>query len=110
MERIVLFKLERPDIKISMEMYFNEKGQLIFDGYDIGKTVEDAWGDSDYEYGYTIEAVEVEKLYSLLGIGNSNRHSLLSELKKRFEGNRAYSELGDFMEENNIDYSGSTWS
>ena len=45
MERIVLFKLERPDIKISMEMYFNEKGQLIFDGYDIGKTVDDWWGD-----------------------------------------------------------------
>ena len=110
MERIILFKLERPDIKISMEMYFNEKGQLIFDGYDIGKTVEDAWGDSDYEYGYTIEAVEVDKLYSLLGIEDSNRHSLLSELKKRFEGNKAYSELGDFMTENNIDYSGSTWA
>ena len=110
MERIILFKLERPDIKISMEMYFNEKGQLIFDGYDIGKTVEDAWGDSDYEYGYTIEAVEVEKLYTLLGIENSNRHSLLISLKKRFEGNKAYSEFGDFMTENNIDYTGSTWA
>ena len=110
MERIVLFKLERPDIKISMEMYFNEKGQLIFDGYDIGKTVEDAWGDSDYEYGYKIEAVEVDKLYSLLGIEDSNRHSLLLELKKRFEGNKAYSEFGNFMTENNIDYTGSTWA
>ena len=110
MESIVLFKLERPDIKISMELYFNEKGQLIFDGYDIGKTVEDAWGDSDYEYGYTIEAVEAEKLCSLFGIENSNRHSLLLEIKKRFEGNEAYSKFGAFMEENNIDYTGSTWA
>ena len=70
--------------------------------------MKNAWGDSDYEY--TIEAVEVEKLYSLLGIENSNRHSLLLELKKRFEGNKAYSKFGDFMEENNIDYTGSTWA
>jgi hypothetical protein len=110
MERIVIFKLERPDIKISMEMYFNEKGQLIFDGYDIGKSVDDCWGDSDYEYGYMIEAVEVDKLCSLFGIENSNRHSLLVELKKRFEGNKAYSEFGDFMTQNNIDYTGSTWA
>jgi hypothetical protein len=110
MERIELFKLERPDIKISMEMYFNKKGQLIFDGYDIGKSVGDWWGSSDYEYGYTIEALEVEKLYSLFGIENSNRHSLLLEIKKRFEGNKAYSKFGDFMEENNIDYSPSTWA
>jgi len=44
MERISLFKLERPDIKISMEIYFNQEGQLIFDGYDIGKSVE-GWFD-----------------------------------------------------------------
>jgi hypothetical protein len=93
-----------------MEMYFNEKGQLIFDGYDIGKSVDDWWGDSDYEYGYTIEVGEVEKLFSLFGVEDSNRHSLLLEIKKRFEGNKAYSKFGDFMEENNIDYSPSTWA
>ncbi len=31
MKKIVLFKLKRPDIKISMEIYFNQEGQLIFD-------------------------------------------------------------------------------
>lgn len=44
MEKVVLFYLERPDIKISMEIYFNEKDQLCFDGYDIGKSVEGLWG------------------------------------------------------------------
>jgi hypothetical protein len=110
MEGIVLYREERPDIKINMEMYFNEKGQLIFDGYDLGKTVKDWWGDSDYEYTYTIEPVEVEKLYSILGIASSDRHALLLEIKKRFEGNDAYSKFGDFMTKNNIDYSAFTWS
>ena len=110
MEKIVLFYEERLDIKIRMEMYFNEQGQLIFDGYDIGKTVSDWWGDSDYEYTYTIEAAEVEKLYSVLGIANSDKHALLMEIKKRFEGNNAYSKFGDFMRENNIDFTPFTWT
>jgi hypothetical protein len=88
MERIILFKEERPDIKISMEIYFNEKGQLIFDGYDIGKTVKDWWGDSDYEYACTIEAAEVEKQYSLFGVEKSDQNSHLLAIKRRFEGNK----------------------
>jgi hypothetical protein len=59
MDKVTLFYLERPDIKISMEIYFNDKDQLFFDGYDIGKSVEEVWGDSDYEYTYTIEPEEV---------------------------------------------------
>jgi len=110
MVRITLYREERPDIKINMEMYFNKKGQLIFDGYDIGKSVEDWWGDSDYEYSYTIEAAEVKKLYPLLGIAGSDKRSLLREIKKRFGGNNAYSKFGDFMEENNIDFKGFTWA
>ncbi len=51
----------------SMELYF-DGNQLVFDGYDIGKTVEDAWGDSDYEYSYTIEPAEVEMLYANLSV------------------------------------------
>jgi len=35
MERITLYEFESPDIKISMEIYFNEKNELIFTGYDI---------------------------------------------------------------------------
>ena len=110
MEKITLYREERADIKINMEMYFNEKGQLIFDGYDIGKTVADWWGDSDYEYTYTIEAVEVEKLYPLLGIASSDKHALLLEIKKRFGGNEAYSKFGDFMSKNNIEYTAFTWT
>jgi hypothetical protein len=110
MERITLFKFENSSIKISMEIYFNEKDQLIFDGYDIGKAVENAWGDSDYEYTYTIEPKEVDKLYLLFGISNSNKQRLLTEIKNRFEGNKAYSKFGQYMEENNIDYKPFSWT
>jgi hypothetical protein len=110
MERIPLFKLENPGIKISMEIYFNEEEQLIFDGYDIGKAVEDCWGDSDFEYTYTIEPEEVRKLYLLFGIPDTDKLSLLLEIKKRFEGNEAYSKFGKFMDENSINYSAFTWT
>ena len=50
MEKTTLFHLESPDIKISIQIYFNEKNQLYLDGYDIGSAVEERFGDSDYEY------------------------------------------------------------
>ena len=49
MQKVILCFLKKPDIKISIELYFNESGQLTLDGYDIGKSVQYAWGDSDYE-------------------------------------------------------------
>jgi hypothetical protein len=43
MRKITLFHLKREDIKIHVEARF-EDGDLLIDGYDIGKTVEEAWG------------------------------------------------------------------
>ena len=43
MEKVLLFAHKDEDIKMSMEIYFNEKDQLYFDGYDIGKTVEETF-------------------------------------------------------------------
>ncbi|MCO5257693.1 MAG: hypothetical protein M9926_13155 [Lentimicrobium sp.] len=40
MQKVTLYFLERPDIKINIELYFNGSGQLILDGYDIGKSVK----------------------------------------------------------------------
>ena len=110
MERIQLFNLETPNIKISMELYFNEKGQLLFDGHDIGEAVEKWWGDSDYEYCYTNEPLDVEKLYSILEVTPGERNSLLLKLKKRFGTNTAYSDFGKFMNENSIEYKPFTWT
>jgi len=93
-----------------MEMYFTEQGKLVFDGYDIGKSVSEFWGDSDYEYKYTIEQNGVAKLFHLFGLPNSDRALLLREIKKRFGENDAYSKFGDFLRENDIDFDSFTWA
>ncbi len=110
MEKVTLFYLERPDIKLSMQIYFNEKDQLYFDGHDIGKSVEEIWGDSDYEYIYTIEPEEVNKFYKLFSIKDGDKSNLLQEIKNRFSVNKAYSLFGEFMREHNIKFSSFTWS
>jgi hypothetical protein len=107
---VTLFKLEREDIKISMEIYFNDKGQLYFDGYDIGKSVEDYWGDSDYEYTYTVEPAEIEKFYTIFNLKSGDRKGLLQEIKKRFSVNEAYSLFGKFMDDHKIKYESFTWT
>jgi len=107
MEKVTLFYLERPDLKISIQIYFNEKDQLYFDGHDIGNSVEEVWGDSDYEYIYKIEPEEVNKFYNLFSIRDGDKIALLQEIKNRFSVNKAYSLFGKFMRENNVKFSGS---
>ena len=110
MEKVTLFYSNKPGIKISMEIYFNEKNQLYFDGYDIGEIVEQCWGDSDYEYTYTIEPEEVNKFYELFKLKHGDKKGLLQALKERFSVNEAYTLFGEFMTSNNIKYQGFTWT
>ncbi|MES2133414.1 MAG: hypothetical protein V4506_13790 [Bacteroidota bacterium] len=109
MEKVTLFYLESTDIKISMQIYFTEKGQLYFDGYDIGKFVKETFGDSDYEYTYTIEPEELTKFYELFNLEIGDKSGLLQAIKLRFSVNEAYSLFGKFMQENAIKYSSFTW-
>jgi hypothetical protein len=109
MEKVMLFYLERPYIKISIQIYVNNKEQLYFDGYDIGKSVEAAWGDSDYEYTYTIEPNEVNKFYQIFNLNPGDKQGLLREIQKRFSVNEAYSLFGEFMQLHNIKYNSFTW-
>ena len=104
-----LFEFKNSTISISMELFFNGKDQLVFEGYDIGSTVDDYWGDSDYEYGFTIEPQEVRKLYQLLAVHADDKGALLQEIKNRFGGNHAYSKLTAFLGENYIEFHGTSW-
>lgn len=109
MEKIELFKFENEHIKNEMHLYFNDIGQLVFEGYDIGKRVNDSFGDSDYEYNYTIDSSEIQKLYSILNVEIGDRNLLLIELKKKFGDNEAYTNFGNFIRANNIIYKAFTW-
>lgn len=110
MEKITLYEFENPNIKISMKVYFNDKNELIFDGYDIGKRVNELMGDSDYEYQYTIQFDEAKKIANLFNIDIKEKTVLLKEIKNRFNENDAYSKFGTFMKENNIEFESFTWS
>lgn len=109
MEEITLYEYESPDIKVSMKVYFNKENKLIFDGYDIGKTVRELFGDSDYEYQYSVEFEEVKKIAKLFDVNINERIVFLKEIKKRFNDNKAYTKFGEFMKENNIAFEGFTW-
>jgi len=110
MEKIILFYSKTSDIEISIQIYFNENDQLFFDGYDIGKMVEETWGDADYEYTYTIEPDEINKFYPIFKLNLGDKQGLLQEIKKRFSVNEAYSLFGNFMQLNNIKYDSFIWA
>ena len=104
MEKVTLYSSDTPDIKISIEIFFNENEDLFFDGYDVGKTVGKFWGSKVYEYSYTIKPIEVDKLYPLLNVNMGDKQGLLNEIKNKFGGNNAYSQFGEFMLANDVDY------
>ena len=109
-EKVTLFYLENSNIKISMQIYFNEKDQLYFDGYDSGKLVEETWGDSDYEYIYAIEPEEVTKFYPIFNLADGDRSGLLQAIKNDFSVNKAYSLFGEFMQTHGIIYGRFNWT
>lgn len=106
---ITLYHLKREDIKINIVARF-EEDNLIIDGYDIGKTVKDSWGDSDYEYVMTIPAKSLPQLYGLLGVAVDDRKALLKALANRFHGNKCFSAIGDFLDQNSVEHKTYTWS
>lgn len=67
MEWVTLYYHEESEIKISIEAYF-ENEMLVIDGYDIGPSVKEYWGDSDYEYSIKVPADGVSFLYSHFNI------------------------------------------
>jgi len=106
---ITLFHFRGEDFKIDIIARFDED-TLIIDGCDSGKRVEEALGDSDYEYLMRIPAASVASLYGLLDVEAGNRKKLLKGLAKRFRGKGCYSAIGDLLKENNVDHDRFTWT
>lgn len=100
--------METPNIKVDIQAYF-ENENLIIEGYDIGKTVKDWFGDSDYEYSTTIHENEVQKLYPLMYVQEGDKEALLKAIAGRFNTNYCYSEFGDFLAKNGIKSEKFSW-
>jgi hypothetical protein len=109
MNKITLFQLKSPSINIYIEAYFDD-GKLVIEGQDIGKTVKEAWGDSDYEYSVTIPRHEVIKLYSLFQVKEGDKEGLLKAIAEKYNTNTCYSEFRDLLEKNGIESDGFTWA
>lgn len=109
MEKTTLYYQESPSIKISIQIYFNEKNQLTLDGYDIGPAVKESFGDLDYEYIHTIEPDEVKKFYPIFNVQMDDQAGLLAAIKKDFSLPNAYTLFGEFMKTHDIKYTSFTW-
>jgi hypothetical protein len=106
---VTLFALKRDDIKINIEARF-EHETLIIDGYDIGKTVENYWGDSDYEYTLTIPPESVLKLCDILVIAQGDKQVLLNTLAARYCTNTCFSDIRKLLDDHKIPCEGFSWS
>jgi hypothetical protein len=109
MNRVVLFHLKDENISITIEAYFDEVGALVVEGYDIGKTVEEYWGDSDYEYSIKVSPEELKKLYVLLKLEPHSGEALLTYLQENYKTNTCYSDLRTFLDRNGIRHEGFSW-
>ena len=101
MSIITLFQYDTPQISINIQAYF-ENEKLVIEGYDLGKRVKEAWGDSDYEYKTTITEDEVKKLYLIMKVSEGDKYGLLNAIAGKYNTNTCYSEFKDFLAENGI--------
>lgn len=74
-------------------------GDLVFEGQDLGSEVEGALGASEYEWCWTVKAVDIQNFQDSLGSGSN----ILKSLKKNFSGQNA-AKLYEFMQENGIPF------
>lgn len=106
---IPLFHFVSDDIRISIDAKF-VGDSLIIDGYDIGKRVDEYWGDSDYEYTTTINAENADMLFRLFNIPSGDKMGLLKELARRYHTNKCYSEIQKLLDDNKIPYESFSWT
>jgi hypothetical protein len=60
--RVVLASIDNDRVKSTLWAYFNAAGDLVLEGYDSGKLVEEVWGDDDYEYFLSVGRAEIPRL------------------------------------------------
>ena len=64
---VTLYKSEGPRVSVTLRVYIHhETNDLIIEGQDIGSSVEEYCGDSDYEYWLIIPAQDKQKLLAAI--------------------------------------------
>jgi len=94
---ISIARQEGSDITISIHAHISPDGGLRLEGDDVGKRVEELFGDSDYEYWVDVPASEIGRLLLLL-------------LKEKYDGDlQAVSKFRTFCESNGIAHRFFNW-
>jgi hypothetical protein len=109
MNEVTLYHFVSGDIKVTIEARF-EGESLIVEGYDIGKRVEEYWGDSDYEYSTTLQEKSVKLLSNLFNTRPGDKSDMLKEIARRYNTNSCYSEFQKLLDDNKIPYEGFSWA
>lgn len=78
--KLMEFKTERDSRYL--DALIDDEGTLVLEGYDIGDSVEEHWGDSDYEYWLKVSQEWKDTVLLLL---IKERFALSSDFKKWLE-------------------------
>jgi len=108
MESVISFSLNNENIRITIEASFNSTGDLIVEGYDVGKTVAEYWGSNDYEYSITIPAHELNKMYQAAQLP-LKPEKLLEFLQQNFNTNSCFSDIRNWLDKHNVYHEGFSW-
>ena len=94
--RVRLYE-SRGETSVFIDIEIKDTGEVLMSGQDVGKSPEEYWGDSDYEYW--------------LYIGQEHKDLLLLSLIKKMFGGRseAFSKFREFLIENGIPYQFDSW-
>jgi hypothetical protein len=84
--KIILIESDSERVRVRLTASINPDGDLILDGYDSGKLVEEVWGSDNYEYTLSVKAEYKDTI-------------LLNLIKERFKHD---SEFRSWLDEKQI--------
>jgi hypothetical protein len=84
-----------------LEAVLKDNGDIVIEGQDLGKGVEDAFGCSEYEWTWIIKSKNVHLLQSALG----GAKDIIKTLKNEYSGDNA-SKLYKFLQDNKMPIEG----
>jgi hypothetical protein len=103
---VTLFQFHSEFVKVSIDAYF-ENDNLIIDGYDTGKRVEEFWHREDYEYKLTIPPETVQ--WMMNHFNTQTQLELLHALAANYNHNQCYSAIRELLDSNKQPCSGFSW-
>lgn len=101
--RVVIYSVDDDNGTVLRAVTLASNGDLVIEGHDLGKGVEDFFGHREYEFERRLSPPEVARLREVLGIAGDAE--LLPTIKERFAHT---SELEKLLVEHGI--AGQFWS